>query len=122
LIVFAEGGDARAWYRLTGPYDPNQSPQPTNIDGSSVEPFSEGYFPKSQYNFVAAGRFVYFCNGIGALWEVEILKPTNKSVGTSDNQGDNFNVRSNVFERRQPASCYVVSFERSKTYHIFLFL
>jgi hypothetical protein len=98
LIVFAEGGDARAWYRLTGPFDPDQSPQPTNIGGSSVEPFSEGYFPKSQYNFVAAGRFVYFCNGIGALWEVEILKPTNQAVGTSNNQGGNFNVRSNVFE------------------------
>jgi hypothetical protein len=98
LIVFAEGGDARAWYRLTGPFDSNESPQPTNIGGSSEEPFSEGYFPKSQYNFVAAGRFVYFCNGIGALWEVEILKPTNQTVGTSNNQGANFNVRSNVFE------------------------
>jgi len=99
LIVFAEGGDARAWYRLTGPYDAAISPQPTNIDGGSEEPFSEGYFPKSQYNFVAAGRFVYFCNGIGALWEVEILKPSGQTVGTSNNQGSNFNVRSNVFEK-----------------------
>ena len=99
LIVFSEGGDARAWYRLTGPYDSSISPQPTNIDNVSEEPFSEGYYPKSQYNFVSAGRFVYFCNGIGALWEVEILKPSGQTVGTSNNQGSNFNVRSNVFEK-----------------------
>jgi len=99
LIVFGEGGQARAWYRLTGPYDASVSPQPTTIDGVETPPFSEGYFPKSQYNFVAAGRFVYFCNGIGALWEVEILTPSNQVVGSSNNQGGNFNVRSNVLEK-----------------------
>lgn len=98
LVVFGEGGVGRAWYRLSGPFDSSVSPEPTNIGNTSVEPFSEGYFPKSQYNFVAAGRFVYFCNGIGALWEVEILKPSNQTVTLANNQGGNFNVRSNVFE------------------------
>jgi hypothetical protein len=98
LIVFGEGGEARAWYQLTGPYSETRSPHPTVVDGVSIPPFSEGYFPKSQYNFVAAGRFVYFCNGIGALWEVEILKPSNQVVTHLLNRGDNFKVRSNVLE------------------------
>ena len=46
------------------------------------------YNPESRYEFITAGRFVYFCNGEGFLWELEIkeivepiLKKTTLEVG-----------------------------------------
>ncbi len=54
------------------------------IDEGGEEMFSAapGNFPKilrqepfrllSRYSFITAGRFVYFCNGIGKFWELEL--------------------------------------------------
>jgi hypothetical protein len=54
------------------------------LDEAGVEMFSgsPGNFPKvlrqepfrllGRYSFITAGRFVYFCNGIGKFWELEL--------------------------------------------------
>lgn len=42
----------------------------------SLSEYGEPYSPESNYSFVQAGRFVYFCNGYGHYWELE------KVVGT----------------------------------------
>ena len=39
----------------------------------SVENGSEPYTTTEHYSFVNAGRFVYFCNGSGNYWELEII-------------------------------------------------
>ena len=45
----------------------------TNPTSSTIESGSEPYTDKHKYSFVNAGRFVYFCNGYGVYWEMEIV-------------------------------------------------
>ncbi len=40
---------------------------------STIENGSEPYTTTEHYSFVNAGRFVYFCNGSGNYWELEIV-------------------------------------------------
>ena len=45
----------------------------TTPTSSSVENGSEPYSTTDHFSFVNAGRFVYFCNGSGNYWELEII-------------------------------------------------
>jgi hypothetical protein len=44
---------------------------------------SEPYSEKHQYDFVQAGRFLYFCNGFGNLFELELLSPSPPTISTA---------------------------------------
>tara|TARA_R100001163_G_scaffold13397_1_gene12391 strand:- start:7164 stop:9182 length:2019 start_codon:yes stop_codon:yes gene_type:complete len=48
----------------------------TNPTSAIITEGSEPYNEKARYSFVNAGRFVYFCNGRGSYWELEVIAPS----------------------------------------------
>jgi hypothetical protein len=89
LLIYGDGGQLRSFYGLDHAF----SGQPAY----DLEPKDKS-MGEYQYVFVATGRFVYFSNGIGNFYKIEIKEQLATNASFGNHNYTNFEISSNAFE------------------------
>ena len=99
LVIFAEDGSGKAWYRLnTSDIITGHARSHGGVTATDDIFYLEPYNDKLSYSFASASRFVFFGNGEGHFWRIEILDQNRETATPTNGQGRSFTVKANVFE------------------------
>ena len=99
LVVFSESGSGKAWYQLNNPSPISVSmPAYGGVTPTDDIYYQEPFNDKLSYSFAGASRFVFFSNGEGHFWRIEILDQNHELAVFNNGQSQNFEVKANVFE------------------------